>query len=215
MEDTRLVGAMSDRDAVRRAYDDLAETYACRRSRDGRGMDVLETFLDSLPEAGRILDAGCGQGAPVLARLCEAATAVGLDFSREQLRLAAENAPGGLLVQGDMTGLPFGDDAFDAVTAYHSLIHVPFEDHRTVLDEFARVLRPGGRVLLTEGATEWSGQNPDWLDSGVEMRWDIAGAETTREQLEAAGFVVVDEWTVADELADDGRDAFFSGRLEE
>jgi len=195
---------MADRDDVRRSYDELAETYAAERSEDAQALAILERFLDSLSGPGRVLDAGCGQGTPVLERLDEEAAAAGVDFSREQLRLAREAVPDAALGQADMTRLPFDDDTFDAVVAYWSLIHVPLADHRTVLEEFARVLRPGGRALVCEGAgEEWVGENPDWLDTGVEMGWEIAGAEATVEQLDDAGFTVVDEWGAAERLADD------------
>jgi len=82
-----------------------------------------------------------------------------------------------------MVGLPFRNGSFDAVTAYHSLIHVPREQHQEAVDEFARVLADGGRLLCSEGPDEWSGTNPDWLDTGVEMQWHIAGVEATRDHL--------------------------------
>lgn len=196
---------MSDESSisVRHAYDVIAETYATQRSEGTLGVEVLDRFLDSLPENARLLDAGCGQGTPVLARSTDSITAVGMDFSRGQLQLAWEHVSDGVLVLGDMTTLPFRDETFEAVTAYHSMIHVPMDEHRTVIDEFARVLRPDGRLILSEGLTEWSGENPDWLDSGVEMRWNMAGPETTEEQLRTAGFSIWNEWTVGDELADD------------
>jgi ubiquinone/menaquinone biosynthesis C-methylase UbiE len=158
----------------------------------------------------------------VLAELSESAEAVGLDLSRGQLRLDTDEAPAAALVQGEMTSLPFGDDAFDAVVAYWSLIHVPADDHPAVLDEFARVLRPGGRVLVCEGTREWTGENSDWLDSGVSMAWDIAGAAATREHLRDAGFAVVDEWGTlssleadrAEEAEDESPWTFFAARLE-
>ncbi|MFW6317586.1 MAG: class I SAM-dependent methyltransferase, partial [Halorubrum sp.] len=193
---------MVDKDAVRRGYDALAEAYAADRNEDGRGREVLSLFLDRLPESERVLDAGCGQGTPVLRDLRASATATGLDISRTQLRLAAERVPDATLAQGDMTRLPFRDGAFDAVTAYHSLIHVPSEQHQAVVDEFARVLGSGGRLLCSEGPEEWSGTNPDWLDTGVEMQWHIAGAEATQEHLRNAGFVVERSWTVDDSLAE-------------
>ncbi|MFC4549673.1 MULTISPECIES: class I SAM-dependent methyltransferase [Halorussus] len=198
---------MVERDAVRRAYDELAETYAAQRSEGGRGTEVLAEFLDSLPESPRVLDAGCGQGTPVLRRLDAVGPAVGVDFSREQLRLARTNAPGASLARGDMTALPFDDDAFDAVVAYWSLIHVPLADHPTVVEEFARVVRPGGRVLLCEGTEEWVGENPDWLDGGVEMQWEIAGARATRNQLRNAGFDVVEEWGVPEPFESDDEES--------
>lgn len=199
---------MVDRDAVRRGYDRLAEAYAAQRSADGRGMEILESFLGDV-DPSRVLDAGCGQGEPVLSMLETEAEAIGLDVSRGQLRLAADATPDAGLLQGEMTALPFEDGAFDAVVSYWSLIHVPMADHRAVFAEFARVLGPGGHVLLCEGTDEWAGENPDWLDTGVEMQWDIAGADATREQLRSAGFRVVETWGVGEPLAveQDGEDA--------
>lgn len=206
---------MVDKDAVRRGYDGSAEAYAAQRPEDGRGSDVLDRFLRTLPESPRILDAGCGQGVPVLCQSSVEATAVGLDLSRTQLEFAGENAPDASLVQGEMTRLPLGDDVFDAVTAYHSLIHVPLDEHRTVVDEFARVLDSGGRLLVSEGPNEWSGSNPDWLETGVEMEWSLAGAEATREQLRSAGFTVDNEEETTIRFAEEDETwVFFSARLD-
>lgn len=206
---------MVEKDAVRRGYDGLAEAYAEQRPEDGREMDILDGFLRPLPESARVLDVGCGQGTPVLRRVAESATGVGVDISRAQLALAAENAPGAHLAQGDMTRLPVRGGAFDAVTAFHSLIHVPRDEHRAVVEEFARVLQPGGRLLVSEGPNEWSGTNPDWLETGVEMQWHIAGAEATREQLRNAGFTITDEWGASNHFADeDERWVFFAAELD-
>ncbi|WP_135534272.1 class I SAM-dependent methyltransferase [Halostella pelagica] len=193
---------MTGRKAVRDGYDSLAQTYAEQRSDDETlGTTLFDDLLADLPDDARLLDAGCGQGTPVLAGA--GVSAVGLDFSGEQLRLATENAPRAALVQGDMAALPFEDDAFDAVTAYHSLIHVPLSEHQRVIDEFARVLKPGSPLLVSEGHVEWEGSNPDWLDSGAAMEWHIAGSEATREQIREAGFTVLDEWSVADTCAEE------------
>ncbi|WP_435318385.1 class I SAM-dependent methyltransferase [Haloarchaeobius sp. TZWSO28] len=185
---------MVEKDAVRQGYDEVAVVHDEERDDAGRGMAILETFLDSVEDPARVLDAGCGSGRPVLRRLTEASDPVGLDISGGQLRLARENVPGAGLLQGDMTTLPFPDDSFDAVVAFWSLIHVPEADHQAVLDEFARVLRPGGQALVCEAAEAWNGENPDWLDEGVEMQWNMAGAQATRDQLETAGFDVEEVW---------------------
>lgn len=194
---------MVDRDAVRRGYDSLGECYARSRSA-GDDVELLEWVLDRLTPTASLLDAGCGPGRPLLRRASEAVRAVGLDLSRTQLQLAATNAPEAGLVQGDLAALPFDGGSVDAVTAFHSLIHVPLVDHRDVIGEFARVLRPGGWLLVTEGHGEWCGENLDWLDAGVEMQWEIAGAQATRDQLEATGFTVDREWSVGDDLGDGG-----------
>ncbi|ELZ13103.1 methyltransferase type 11 [Haloterrigena salina JCM 13891] len=207
---------MVDKDVVRRGYDELAETYAAERSETDRERAALEAFFESLPASPTVLDAGCGRGTPVLRRRSEdgAAAAVGVDFSREQLELAAANAPTASLVRGDLTDLPVRDGVFDAVTALHSLIHVPLDEHRTVLEEFARVLQPGGRVLVSEGVEEWRGENPDWLETGVEMQWHVAGAAATRTQLRETGFEIVDERGVSGTLREDERWVYVAGRLE-
>lgn len=205
---------MDDREAVRRGYDELAGTYAERRTGSDRERAVLGELLDSLPERPRVLDAGCGQGTPVLERLDREATAVGVDLSRGQLRLAAGAVPGAALVQGDLTGLPFRDDAFDAVVAVDSVIHLPLADHPTAFGEFARVLRSGGRLLLSEAPEERRRTTADWLGEGVEMRWRMAGAAATRRQLRDAGFRLTAEWEAPD-AAEDGppRPPFFAATL--
>lgn len=206
---------MVDKDRVRRSYDDLAATYAAARSDDSDDVVVLDEFLDRLSAPAKVLDAGCGQGTPVLRRLTDSNTAIGLDTSTGQLQLAAERVPTAPLVQGDIAALPFRDEVFDVVVAYYSLIHLPLDEHQTALDEFARVVRSKGWVLLSEGAGTWEGSNPDWLGSGIEMQWSVAGAEATRRHLRAAGFEIVAEWQVADTVADEAGsfDPFFAARL--
>ncbi|WP_232686759.1 class I SAM-dependent methyltransferase [Halobacterium zhouii] len=207
---------MRDRQHVRRGYDELAGTYAEKRTADDRELTVLDQFLDdSTPE--RVLDAGCGPGTPILRQLSEetTASAVGLDLSRELLRIAADAVSAAPLVHGDMTHLPFQDGAFDVVLAFDSVIHVPLGDHQTVIDEFARVLHPGGRILLSEAPEAFERSKADWLGGGVEMAWHMAGAETTREQFRAAGFRVTDEWEApAVEPGENPKPPFFAARLE-
>ena len=194
---------MVDRDEVRRGYDKLESTYAAERAEEELETKVLDAFLEELPADARVLDAGCGPGTPRLSALSDRMSAVGLDFSRAQLELARENAPAAALLRGDMSQLPVREGTVDAITALHSLIHVPLEDHQAVIDEFARALGPGGRVLLSEGPEAWRGSNSDWLDSGVAMAWHIAGLDATKDHLRSAGFVVTDEWGTTQEFAGD------------
>lgn len=207
--------SVRERARVAAAYDELAEAYADVGDPESPP-DVVARFLSELDRDATVLDAGCGGGDAVLHAVADSAgpRPVGLDFSASQLAAAREAVPTAALTRGDMTALPFADDAFDAVAALYSLIHVPLEDHRTVLDEFARVLRPGGRLLVTEGHERWEGTNPDWLDSGTEMRWAIAGATATREDLRACGFAVDAVESVVDSASGEGTKPFFLATLE-
>jgi len=194
---------MVDKDTVRHGYDEISETYTEQRSVPEREASVLEQFVASVSDADCLLDAGCGGYSPVFARLPPETEAIGVDLSREQVRSAAQAHPEAATLQGDLAALPLATGAVGTATALHSLIHVPEDQHLTAIEELARVLRPGGRVLLSEGPERWEGTNPEWLDTQAAMEWTILGAEPTREQLRAAGFRIVEEWTTLDDLADE------------
>ncbi|WP_228842373.1 class I SAM-dependent methyltransferase [Halococcus agarilyticus] len=192
---------MTDRkNAIRRAYDAIADDYLDERSAEPPATPLLDDFADRLPAGARVLDAGCGAGTPIAARLASSLAVVGVDFSIEQVRRARENVPEARFAQGDMTHLSFAADSFDAICALYSLIHVPMDDHPRVVREFHRVLRPGGLVLLSIGSEEWDGSNPDWLDTGVEMHWSFPDPETSIDHLTGAGFEILERHTVEDEL---------------
>lgn len=104
---------------------------------------------------GRLLDIGTGTGT-MLAQLAEhASAAVGIDRSAEMLRLArGKLSPQGRqiaeLLPADMRNLPFADASFDLVTLVQ-VLHFA-DDPAAVVDEAARVLAPGGRMLIAEFA---------------------------------------------------------------
>lgn len=190
------------RDAVRRGYDHLAGAYLDQRSPDPDEIALLDEFGESLHPNASVLDAGCGAGDPVTATLTTDFDVVGLDISREQLRLARGNVPDAEFLQGDLTALPFAAGVFDGLAAFHSIIHVPTERHADVYAEFGRVVRPGGYVLVTAGAGAWEGKNPDWLDAGAEMQWSFPDLEVSLAYLDDAGFEVLRRKTVDDELGE-------------
>ncbi|WP_436909285.1 class I SAM-dependent methyltransferase [Halosimplex marinum] len=185
--------------AVMSGYDGVAAAYDDDRD-PAHEAALVESLAADLPGDARVLDAGCGGGRAVLEALASEYDAVGVDLSPEQLALARERAPAAALARGDLTRLPITDGAVDAVTALHSVIHVPREHHERAFAEFARVLRPGGHLLLTTGVGEWEGRNDDWLDSGAAMQWSFHGRERSLELLDSAGFDVTEEVVRDDEL---------------
>jgi SAM-dependent methyltransferase len=91
----------------------------------------------------RVLDVGCGSGA-FATELRDGATVIGVDMALEAIRLGRERGLRNLSV-GRAEALPFRDDAFDGVAALDVVEHT--DDVRT-LAEIARVVRPGGVVLV-------------------------------------------------------------------
>lgn len=199
------------RRAIVAGYDDVAGAYDAERTDESDEHALLDDLADELDADARILDVGCGGGRPVLTRFAAAYDVVGLDVSTEQLRRArdAADAP---TVRGDAVQLPLERDVVDAVTAFHSIIHVPSDQHEDVVREVARVLRPGGRFLFSTGGEAWTGTNPDWLGAGSEMHWSFPGLEATRGLLTDAGFEIETE-VRADNEMDDGAWPFLLARL--
>lgn len=103
--------------------------------------------------ARRVLDVATGTGDLALELARQGAPGVvGADFSRGMLGLAADKvrarrAPVTLL-QADAMRLPFPDGAFDACTVAFGLRNMP--DYEAAVAEMARVLRPGGRLVILE-----------------------------------------------------------------
>ncbi len=103
--------------------------------------------------AGRdVLDAGCGEGygCRLLAELGDARRCVGIDVD-EHTVAAARSRYGTLetveFEAGDVTSLPFDDASFDVVTCFETIEHV--EAQQRAVAELARVLRPGGVLLIS------------------------------------------------------------------
>jgi SAM-dependent methyltransferase len=192
-----------DRQRVRQAWDEVADTYSHNRDPDGEDAALVAELLEDLPPEPTVLDAGCGDGKRTLARLGNA-RAVGLDFSRRGLELARRNVPGAALVQGDMVDLPLADGTVDGITAYHAVFHVDRDRHTDVYREFARVLRPGGRVLMTVGTAAYEQVRSGWM--GGRMFFSTPGRERTIAQLREAGFEIAWDRHVDDPL---GSSAYF------
>lgn len=95
-----------------------------------------------------VLDAGCGGGGHALELLQRGARVIGLDRSQGMLDVAAARLGQGVpLVRASLEDrLPFADDSFDAILA--SLVMHYLEDWAPSLQEFRRILRPTGRLVI-------------------------------------------------------------------
>jgi len=107
-------------------------------------IDQEVRFLSAAPGA-RLLDVGCGSGEWLGFMRALGWDVVGLDFDEEAVRVGAGR---GLVVHcGKLEEQNFATDSFDAVTINHVIEHLP--DPAAALRECARILRPGGRLVVS------------------------------------------------------------------
>lgn len=180
---------------ARESYDRVAERYAdlVRSGLDDLPLEtaLVDHFARQVDAGGTVLDLGCGPGH--LAPLLEAhgARVVGIDLSTEMLRLARARDAGAALAAASLTRLPLADGAVAGVFCFYVLHHVPEEDLAPVLLELARVLAPGGRVLIGGHVGEGSYLKTEGY-GGLAMRVVFArrSPETYARLLREAGLVV-------------------------
>ena len=131
--------------------------------------DDYEPILEELKKAPihDLLDVGCGTG-PMIELLSKAygdLRMTGLDLTPDMIEAArAKRIPNARFLVGDSENLPFENDSFDAVICSNSFHHYP--NPQAFFDGVARVLRPGGRLVLRDMT---SVRPVVWLMNHVEM----------------------------------------------
>jgi SAM-dependent methyltransferase len=113
------------------------------------GLPLQGAALDAahVTAGTRLLDAGCGAGLlPLLAHL-RGAQVTAFDAAPTLLAVVRERVPTADVREGDLEALPFADSSFDAVTAVNGVFYAA--DMAAAMRELARVVRPGGRIVIT------------------------------------------------------------------
>jgi SAM-dependent methyltransferase len=133
-------------------YDTIAHLYDEPR-RDHPPDRLLEEFL-AVRRSGsaadiRVLDVGCGTGKQLASNRARFGrmTLIGIDRSAGMLRIARAREPDVAWIQGDAQDLPLGSGTIAYATNQFSYPHI--RDKTRFVSEIYRVLRPGGRFVLT------------------------------------------------------------------
>ena len=140
--------------ATRAAYDAVAVDYAAllRDELAGKPLDraMLAAFAEHVQAAGggEVADLGCGPGRVTEHLAGLGLDAFGIDLSPAMVDVARETYPELLFEVGTMAALELPDAALAGAVAWYSIIHTPRERQHTLFAEFARVVRPGGWLLL-------------------------------------------------------------------
>ncbi|GIL27879.1 class I SAM-dependent DNA methyltransferase [Actinocatenispora comari] len=204
---------------VRTSYDTVAGSYA-ELMRDSLDADpyirmVLASFAELVRAAGGgpVADVGCGPGHVTRQLGGLGLDAFGVDLSPGMIEVARRAHPHLRFEVGSMTDLVLRDGSVTGLIAWWSLIHVPDDEVPAVFQQFRRVLRPGGPLLLGfhvgDGfrlKTQGYGGHP--MRVRVHRRRPGRVAEWLRE----AGFTVRAEMVLAPEETVPGAVLFASRR---
>jgi demethylmenaquinone methyltransferase/2-methoxy-6-polyprenyl-1,4-benzoquinol methylase len=136
-------------------FDGVAERYDVTNDVLSAGQDrwwrrAVVRAVDARP-GERVLDLAAGTGTSSEPFADRGVLTVPCDFSLGMVRTGKRRRPDLAFVAGDATRLPFADGAFDAVTISFGLRNVVDVD--AALREMARVVRPGGRLVVAEFST--------------------------------------------------------------
>jgi SAM-dependent methyltransferase len=179
------------------SYDAVASVYEGRFSAElggkPRDRELLHAFSGLVSDP--VVEIGCGPGQIGLFVRQRGRHVIGVDLSNEMAKLA--NARLGAAVVADMRALPLAPGRVAGLVAFYSLIHLHRSELGTALSEFHRVLRPGGRVIMTAHEGHGDVELDEFLGVPVPFAATLFALDELVDASLAAGLVV----TVAERRA--------------
>jgi SAM-dependent methyltransferase len=185
-------GAQATYDAIARAYhDQLGNELA------GKPLDraLLAAFIE-LAGDGPVADVGCGPGHVTRFLAALNARVIGIDISPGMLAVAREHAPVLPFAAGSMLQLPSADGTLSGIIALYSIIHLTAAERARACQEFARVVRPGGWLLVAfhvdspDFAAGQVNHLTTWFGQAVELDGYFLEPGDVAADVEAVGFTV-------------------------
>jgi SAM-dependent methyltransferase len=186
--------------SVQAAYDAVASEYdaAIGHELDAKPLDrALLTAFVELAGAGTIADVGCGPGHVTRFLAARHDDVVGIDLSPSMIATARRQAPGLSFAVGSMLALPVPDAAWAGAVALYSIIHLDEAGRVAAAREFARVVRPGGWLLLafhiddTDIVAGEGRHFASWFGHDVDLTFFFLDPAAVSADLAAAGFRIM------------------------
>src|SRR4051794_41023045 len=194
-------------DSIREEFTHQSRSFG--RSAAMTSAQTLGALIELVPEDGqaRWVDAACGPGVISRAMASRVGSVSGVDLTPAMIEEAERRGGGGGVDNvgfpiGDVTALDFGDDCFDGAITRLSLHHIPAPGR--VVAEMARLVRPGGWVLVSDIVADRDRDANAWREEIERLRdpshWACHTPEGLRAMGEAAGLVFEEEKLIPIEI---------------
>jgi ubiquinone/menaquinone biosynthesis C-methylase UbiE len=205
--------------AIQKSYDCVADEYARHISSELQNKpldrELLTRFASRLKGKGEICDMGCGPGHVARFLHDQGASVFGLDLSSRMLEEARRLNPDISFRQGNMLALDLPDASVAGITAFYAIVNLPKASLPQVFREMARVLQPGGLLLLAHHIGDQIQHRDEWWDRPISMDFHFLQPLATQRDLQAAGFTVeevIEREPYAPEVEHQSRRAYIFAR---
>jgi SAM-dependent methyltransferase len=191
-------------------YEAVSAEFLAYRGNSGTrstaiGVKEVRKWAKTLPRSGSVIDLGCGPGFPITVVLIEEGLHVfGVDAAPSFVAAFERNLPGTPILCEAVQESRFFDRTFDAVLAIGLMFLLKTEEQHHLIQRFAEILVPGGRLLFTATA-----KPAIWNDAMTGLESISLGAERYRKLLRAARL------SVAREYEDVGENHYFDAFREQ
>jgi SAM-dependent methyltransferase len=180
--------------SIRESYDRLADEYARQiyNELQSKPLDreFLNRFAAEVAGRGEACDMGCGPGQVARYLRDRGASVFGLDLSPQMVEQARQLNPDISFREGNMLALDLPDASLAGIAAFYAIVNIPRESQPQVFREMARVLQPGGLLLLAfHMGDEVLHENELW-GRPIAMDFFLLQPAAIQTDLEAAGFVI-------------------------
>lgn len=132
-------------------------------------------FMQQELKGKLVLNAGCWTGNFETLIPKEFCRMIGLDINEKALTIAKGSNPNKHFIRGDILNFPCKENVFDVITFFATLEHIPDNTEIKVLKKLSKMLKPGGKIILTTPHSYWLGNIldvPHWLTNHRHYKLD-------------------------------------------
>jgi len=153
--------------------------------------NLLDSFGGKFDKGALICDAGCGPSVHIGRYLADKGMrVVGIDISDRCIEMAKALNPDMPFKREDIMKLSFGRDAFDGIISYYSIIHTPKKSVGKIFQEFHRVLKPNGYLLVAVKAGSEEGYVHELLGIKADIYFSYFHEKEIESYFKKAAFAV-------------------------